>query len=85
MRAFFMTLLLVGFACDSLGRLLYSTIGSRILSVILIESAPDAQCGLHASASLDEKTGDVILKVVNSVEAAKPVRVTFGDAAAAFG
>jgi alpha-N-arabinofuranosidase len=62
---------------------LFSTnLGSRILPVTIDGSARNAQHGLYASASLDEKAGEVILKAVNSGNAMKPVKVSLGSAVA---
>ena len=59
---------------------LFSTnLGSRILPVTIGGSAQNAQNGIYASASLGEKTGEVILKAVNSSNKAWPVRVSLGN------
>jgi alpha-N-arabinofuranosidase len=58
---------------------LFSTnLGSRILPVTIGGSPQNAQKGLYASASLDEKSGEVILKAVNSGDAARAVKVLLG-------
>jgi alpha-L-arabinofuranosidase len=62
---------------------LFSTnVGSRILPVTIGGSPKNAQNGLYASASLDDKTGEVILKAVNSGSAAQSVKVSLGSASA---
>jgi alpha-L-arabinofuranosidase len=62
---------------------LFSTnVGSRILPVTIGGSAGNAQNGLYASAALDEKTGEVILKAVNANSGPQPVSVALGGAAA---
>ena len=54
---------------------LFSTnVGSRILPVTIGGSAKNAQNGLYASAALDEKTGEVVLKAVNANSGPQPVR-----------
>ena len=40
-----------------------------------------AQHGLYASASLDDRTGDIVIKVVNADAAARPVRLAIESAA----
>jgi alpha-L-arabinofuranosidase len=54
--------------------------GNRILPVSIDGASPYAQNGLYASASLDERTGEVIVKAVNSAAAPRPLRVAFGGA-----
>jgi alpha-N-arabinofuranosidase len=62
---------------------LFSTnVGSRILPTTIDGAAKNAQNGLYASASLDEKTGEVILKTVNSTKDAKSVKLSLGNTAA---
>ncbi len=62
---------------------LFSTnLGTRILPVTIGGSARNAQNGLYASAALDEKTGEVILKAVNSGNSVKPVKLSLGSAVA---
>jgi alpha-L-arabinofuranosidase len=50
--------------------------GTRLLPVQLDGSAKNGQGDLYTSASLDERTGEVIVKVVNTASAAKEVRVS---------
>jgi alpha-N-arabinofuranosidase len=50
--------------------------GTRLLPVLLDGSAKNGQSELYASSSLDEQTGEVIMKVVNTAPAAKEVRIT---------
>lgn len=50
--------------------------GTRLLPVLLDGSAKNGQRELYASSSLDEQTGEVIMKVVNTAPAAKEVRIT---------
>jgi alpha-N-arabinofuranosidase len=55
---------------------LFSTnTGTRILPVAINGSAENARQGLYASASLDDRTGEVIVKVVNTTKIASPVRI----------
>ena len=63
-------------------KLFASNLGTRILPLSIGESARNAQNGIYASASLDEKTGEVILKAVNSNTAARPVRISVAGAEA---
>lgn len=49
--------------------------GTKLLPVQLDGSAKNGQGDLYTSASLDERTGEVIVKVVNTASAAKEVRV----------
>ncbi len=64
--------------------------GTKLLPVLLDGSAKNGQGELYSSASLDERTGEVIVKVVNTASAAKEVRVNlagasrFGPSAKAF-
>jgi alpha-L-arabinofuranosidase len=62
---------------------IFSTnVGTRIVPVTINGAVAAAQNGLYASASLDEKSGDLIVKVVNTTPAARPVRVALGPTAA---
>ncbi len=54
--------------------------GTRLLPVLLDGSAKNGQGELYTSASLDERTGEVIVKVVNTASAAKEVRVSLAGA-----
>jgi alpha-L-arabinofuranosidase len=63
-------------------KLFANNVGSRILPVTIDGAARNAQSGLYASAALDDKTGEVILKTVNSTNAAKSVRLSLGSTAA---
>jgi alpha-N-arabinofuranosidase len=49
--------------------------GTRLLPVLLDGSPKNGQDGLYASASLDERAGEVILKLVNTAPARRDVRV----------
>jgi alpha-L-arabinofuranosidase len=49
--------------------------GSRVLPVQLNGSPKNGQQNLFASASLDDRSGDVVLKVVNTEAASKEVRI----------
>jgi alpha-L-arabinofuranosidase len=55
--------------------------GSRILPVQINGSAKNGQQNLFASASIDDRTGEVILKMVNTDAAAREVRVSLAGAA----
>jgi len=54
--------------------------GTRLLPVLLDGSAKNGQGELYTSASLDERTGEVIVKVVNTAAAAKEVRIDLAGA-----
>ncbi len=54
--------------------------GTRILPVLLDGSAKNGQGELFTSASLDERTSEVILKVVNTAPSAKEVRINLAGA-----
>ena len=54
--------------------------GTTILPVLLDGTKQNGQEGLFATASLDKKSGEVVLKVVNITSAAKDVRVTLAGA-----
>lgn len=55
--------------------------GTRILPVQLNGSPKNGQQNLFASASLDDKTGEVVVKVVNAETSAKEVRISLAGAA----
>src|SRR5262245_30820359 len=55
--------------------------GSRILPVQLNGSAKNGQQNLFASASIDDLTGEVILKIVNTEAASREIRVNLAGAA----
>ncbi len=57
--------------------------GSRILPVQLNGSAKNGQQNLFASASLDDKAGEVVLKLVNTEASARDVRINLAGAAKA--
>jgi len=59
-------------------KLFSSNVGSRILPVTIGGSAKNAQNGLYASAALDETTGEVVLKTVNSNSGSQPITVSLG-------
>ena len=54
--------------------------GTRILPVLLDGSTKNGQSELYASASLDEKSGEVILKLVNTSAAQRDLRVNLAGA-----
>jgi alpha-L-arabinofuranosidase len=54
--------------------------GTRLLPVLLDGSAKNGQDELYTSASLDERTGEVILKVINTASVSRVVNVTLGGA-----
>ncbi|MFN4254788.1 MAG: alpha-L-arabinofuranosidase C-terminal domain-containing protein [Saprospiraceae bacterium] len=49
--------------------------GSKTLPISYQNAAPTGQDGLYASSVLDEKTGEIIIKIVNTTAAAKPVEI----------
>lgn len=55
--------------------------GTRILPVQLNGSAKNGQQNLFASASLDDKAGEVVLKVVNTEALSKDVRINLAGVA----
>ncbi|HKE04652.1 MAG TPA: alpha-L-arabinofuranosidase C-terminal domain-containing protein, partial [Blastocatellia bacterium] len=55
--------------------------GSRVLPVQLNGSAKNGQQNLFSSASLDDRTGEVILKIVNTDAASREVRINLAGAA----
>jgi alpha-L-arabinofuranosidase len=63
-------------------KLFANNVGSRILPVSIGGSPRNAQNGLYASASLDEKTGEIIVKAVNSGKPARAVKLSLAGAAA---
>ncbi|MCM3900894.1 MAG: hypothetical protein ND866_04245 [Pyrinomonadaceae bacterium] len=54
--------------------------GTRILPVLLNGSATNGQGELFTSASLDEESGEVIIKVVNTASSTKEVRINLAGA-----
>lgn len=54
--------------------------GTRILPVQLNGSPKNGQNDLYTSASIDERTGEVILKVVNTAATARAVSINFAGA-----
>lgn len=65
---------------------LFSTnLGTRLLPVLLDGSPKNGHDGLYASASLDERAGEVILKLVNTEQAGREVRVNLAGARGASG
>jgi alpha-N-arabinofuranosidase len=54
--------------------------GTTVLPVLLVGSPKNAQNGLYASASIDKRTGEVILKLVNASASAKEVKIDLADA-----
>jgi len=57
--------------------------GSRILPIQLNGSPKNGQQDLFASASLDDKAGEVVLKLVNAEASAREVRINLAGAAKA--
>jgi alpha-N-arabinofuranosidase len=55
--------------------------GTTIVPVTINGEAAAARHGLYASASLDARTGEIVVKVVNAEAAAKPVRLAIQGAA----
>ena len=49
--------------------------GTKILPMTINGATAAAQSGLYASASLDGRTDDIVVKVVNAETTAKPVRI----------
>ena len=56
-------------------KLFANNVGTHILPVTVNNSAANAQNGLYASASLDRRTNEVIIKAVNVANAARPVQI----------
>lgn len=54
--------------------------GTRLLPVLLDGSPKNGRDNLYASASLDEKTGEVILKLVNTATSPADVRINLSGA-----
>jgi alpha-N-arabinofuranosidase len=54
--------------------------GSRLLPILIDGSAKDGQSDLYASASVDESTGEVIVKVVNTGAGAKEAQISLAGA-----
>lgn len=54
--------------------------GTRILPVLINGSPKNGQNEIYTSASLDERTGEVILKVVNTGSIAREVRINLAGA-----
>jgi alpha-N-arabinofuranosidase len=54
--------------------------GTNVLPVLLNGSPKNAQNGLYASASVDKRTGEVILKVVNASASAREVSINLAGA-----
>ncbi len=63
-------------------KLFATNLGTRLLPVTIGGSETNAHNGLYASASLLEKTGEVILKAVNPGEAGRKVAISLAGAAA---
>jgi alpha-N-arabinofuranosidase len=57
--------------------------GTRVLPVSINGGTAAAQNGLYASAALDERAGDIIVKVVNTAATARPLRVALDGVTAA--
>ncbi|MBV9306255.1 MAG: hypothetical protein JOZ45_08960, partial [Acidobacteriaceae bacterium] len=56
-------------------KLFANNVGTHILPVTVNNSAANAQNGLYASASLDRRTNEVIIKAVNIANATRPVQI----------
>jgi alpha-L-arabinofuranosidase len=54
--------------------------GTRLLPVLVDGSAKNGQDELYTTASLDERTAEVIVKVINTASVSRVVNVTFGGA-----
>jgi alpha-N-arabinofuranosidase len=54
--------------------------GTRVLPVQLNGSPKNGQQNLFTSASLDDKSGEVVLKIVNTEAASKDVRISLAGA-----
>jgi alpha-N-arabinofuranosidase len=54
--------------------------GTHILPVLLDGSAKNGQQNLYASGSVDNRTGEVVLKVVNPTASSRDVRINFSGA-----
>lgn len=54
--------------------------GTRLLPVLLDDSPKNGRDGLYASASLDERAGEVILKLVNTTQSQREVRINLAGA-----
>jgi alpha-L-arabinofuranosidase len=54
--------------------------GTRLLPVLLDDSPKNGRDGLYASASLDERAGEVILKLVNTAQSQRDVRINLAGA-----
>ncbi|MEO8594474.1 MAG: alpha-L-arabinofuranosidase C-terminal domain-containing protein [Candidatus Solibacter sp.] len=63
-------------------KLFANHVGSRILPVTIGGATDNGQKGLYASAALDDKTGEVVLKVVNAGKTEAPVSFSLGGASA---
>jgi alpha-L-arabinofuranosidase len=60
---------------------LFSTNRGTRLAPVLIDGSPkNGRDGLYASAALDERTGEVILKVVNTASSRRDVRINLAGA-----
>ncbi len=55
--------------------------GTKLLPVLLDGSVKNGQNDLYVTAAVDERTREVIIKVVNTAAAAKEVRINFSGAA----
>ena len=49
--------------------------GAKTLPISYQNAAPTGQDGLYASSTLDEKAGEIIIKIVNTTAAAKPAEI----------
>jgi alpha-L-arabinofuranosidase len=55
--------------------------GSRVLPVQINGSAKNGQQNLFASASIDDRTGEAVVKVVNTEAASRAIRINLAGAA----
>ncbi len=51
--------------------------GTKTLPILYQNAAATGQDGLYASSTFDEKTGETIVKIVNTTAAAKPAEINF--------
>jgi alpha-N-arabinofuranosidase len=56
-------------------KLFANNVGTKILPLTINKSAANAQNGLYVSASLDDRTNEVIIKAVNVAKTARPVQI----------
>jgi alpha-N-arabinofuranosidase len=56
-------------------KLFANNVGTKILPLTINKSAANAQNGLYVSASLDDRTNEIIIKAVNVAKTARPVQI----------